>query len=278
MAEKKIKKLTQIQRETLDSLRDGGMITVDAHNFPWLGDRALLPSIRYFLTENGLVTRLDKSRQVGAKGNGLVISEKGLSVLAQQPPNRKTKSETVANKAQDKPTTPTERQLAFANDLGIDVPSNATSDEVSDLISARVDEDLPANERQRSIAVLYGVKFTQFTGKRQLATRILNAVKRPSHDNDLAAWFTYRVYRYLIRGPDDIPIIGPDHPTIKEIAVQLAADQAVLSSVRRYDAQDLRRFGQWTAPDGALCTGGSKRTAAYEKATALLEDKLGVGD
>jgi len=66
MAKKKIKKLSQLQKTTLDSLHHGEMITVDAHNFPWLGDRTLLPSIRYFLTDNGLVTRFDKSRPVGA--------------------------------------------------------------------------------------------------------------------------------------------------------------------------------------------------------------------
>lgn len=276
MAEKKTKKLTQIQRETLDSLRNGAIITVDAHNFPWIGDRTLLPSIRYFLTDNGLVTRLDKSRPVGSKGNGLIISEKGLYVLAQLPPNRKTKSEIDVNKVSDAANPPTERQLAFANSLGLDVPSDATLEETSDLISARVDNDTSANEKQRSIAALYGVKFTRFTSKQQLATRISNAVKRPTHENELAAWFIYRVYRDLTRRADDTSITGPDHPTIKELAVQFAADEAALSSARRYDEQDLRQFGQWTAPDGAQSIGGSKRTAAYEKATALLRDKLGV--
>jgi len=276
MEEKKIKKLTQIQRETLVSLRDGGMITVDRDNTPWLADRRLLPSIRYFFTANGLITRLDKSRPIEAMGNGFVISEKGLSLLVQQPPNRNTKPEIEANEARDKPSPPTERQLAFASDLGINVPLDATWEEVRDLISAAVDEDIPATERDRSLATLYRVNFTRFTGKRQLFKLILYAVKKPTHENDLAAWFIYRVYCDLVRGTDDIPMIGPDHPTIREIAVQLAADEAALSSVRRYDAQDLLRFGQWTEPDGALYTGGSKRTAAYEKATALLKDKLGV--
>jgi len=137
---------------------------------------------------------------------------------------------------------------------------------------------MPANERQRSMATLYGVKFTRFTGRQQLATRILNAVKRPTHENDLAAWFIYRVYRDLIRGTDHITISGPDHPTIKELAIQFVADEAALSSARRYDALDLSRFGQWTAYDGTARIGGSKRTAAYEKAVALLKDKLTIGN
>lgn len=280
MAEKEVKKLTQVQREILESLRDGGMITVDQQNMPWLGDRMLQPGTRYFLTDNGLIMRLDKSRPAEAKENGFVISEKGLSVLTQQRPHRKAKpdSSTKADKGQDKTNPPTERQLAFADDLGLHIPSDATSEEVSDLISARLEKDKPANERHRSIAGLYGVKFTQFTGKRQLFERIFNAVRRPTHENNLAAWFTYRVYRHLVRGADNVPINGPDDPMIKQIAVQLAADEAALSSIRRYNAQDLLWFGQWTAPDGTLYTGGSKRTASYEKAAALLKERLGVGE
>lgn len=276
MAEKKIKKLTQIHRETLVSLRDGGMITVDQNNTPWLADRTLLPSIRYFLTANGLITRLDKSRPIVAKGNGFVISEKGISLLAQQPPTRNTKPEIEANEARGRPSPPTERQLAFASDLGLNVPLDATWEEVRDLISAAVDKDIPATDRDRSLATLYGVSFTRFTGERHILKLILYAVRRPTHEHDLAAWFIYKVYCDLVRGTDDRQMIGPDHPTIREIAAQLASDETALNSVRRYDAQDLLRFGQWTAPDGALCTGGSKRTAAYEKATLLLKDKLGI--
>jgi hypothetical protein len=189
MTEKDIKILTQVQRAILESLRDGGMITVDRQNMPWLGDRMLQPATKYVLTDNGLITRLDKSRPVEAKGNGFMISEKGLSVLAQQQPHTKTKPESTIkpDKGQDKPNPPTERQHAFAIDLGIDVPSDATAEEVSDLISATLEKDKPANERHRSIAQLYGVKFTRFTGKRQLLERIFNAVSRPTHENDLAA-------------------------------------------------------------------------------------------
>ncbi len=108
MAAKEVKKLTQVQSEILESLRDGGKITIDRHNMPWLGDRMLQPATRYFLTDNGLITRLDKSRPVEAKENGFVISEKGLSVLAQQRPHRKTKPESTikANKGQDKQNPP----------------------------------------------------------------------------------------------------------------------------------------------------------------------------
>jgi len=42
------------------------------------------------------------------------------------------------------PDPPTERQLDYAKDLGISIPSNATKDDLSDLISLKVDRDKPA--------------------------------------------------------------------------------------------------------------------------------------
>jgi hypothetical protein len=276
MAEREVKKLTQVQTEILESLRDSGMLTVDRQNMAWLGDRVLQPATRYFLTNNGLITRLDKSRPVEAAGNGFVISKKGLLLLSQDGPNKKTNRDSAikAEKLEGMVSLPTEKQLAFAKDLTIDVPSDATSEDVSDLISARTEKDKPANERHRSIAKLYGVRFTRFTGKRQLFERIFDAARRPTHEHDLAAWFTYRVYRHLVRGEENAPIHGPDHLIINEIAAELVADKRAFNSVRRYTARGLLSFGQWTAPDGMLCTGGSERTAAYEKAAALLKARL----
>lgn len=74
-------KLTKLQREVLESVRDGLMITIDRMNMPWLGDRSLSPQTRYFLTQNRLIERQDKTRAVEAQGNGFVLSLKGLEVL-----------------------------------------------------------------------------------------------------------------------------------------------------------------------------------------------------
>lgn len=178
MAKKEITKLTPVQREVLEALRDGGMITIDRYNMPWLGDRMLQPVTRYFLTDNDLVTRSDKSHAVEVKGNGFVISEKGLLLLAALPSRQKAKSHSpqADRKAQGEPNPPTERQLAFAKDLGISIPADATIDEVSDLISAHLEKDRLASDNHRRIASLFGAKFTRFTGKKQLYERIFDAV------------------------------------------------------------------------------------------------------
>jgi len=75
-------KITKLQRDILESLRDGAMITIDRFNMAFLGDRPIQPQTRYFLTDKRLVTRKDKTRTVETKGNGFIISPKGLAVLA----------------------------------------------------------------------------------------------------------------------------------------------------------------------------------------------------
>jgi hypothetical protein len=77
-------KLTKLQIEVLQALKDGQLLTIDKLNMPWLGERALQPQTRYFLTEKRLVTRKDPERSIEAQGNGFTISKKGLETLAAQ--------------------------------------------------------------------------------------------------------------------------------------------------------------------------------------------------
>ena len=171
------------------------------------------------------------------------------------------------------PDPPTERQLAYAKDLGIEIPTDATKADVSDLISLKTEEDKPASERHKGFAQLYHVEASRFTGKRALFDRIQSTLVHPGREKDLLSWFTYRVYRQLTSASDDAPIKGPDDPVIQEIAAQLAADEKIVKSVRRYSGQELIFFGEWTSPNGSVHTGGSNRTAAYKQVSELLREK-----
>jgi len=160
---------------------------------------------------------------------------------------------------------PTERQLAYAKDLGISVPVDASIEDVSDLIDARLHGDKPAEARHQAIAKRYRVIFTRYTGKKALFDRLMAKLIEPGREQDLMAWFVYRVYRELVGGKTDARIQSPDEPTIQDIARQLACDEAALKSIRRYQGRDLIWFGQWTAPDGVVYEGGSNQTIAYTR-------------
>lgn len=172
---------------------------------------------------------------------------------------------------------PTERQLAYAKDLGINIPEDSSKDDVSGLISIRVERDKPAEDRHRGFAEAYEVELPRFIGKKALFDRILEVLKQPGREADLIAWFIYRIYRGLVKGQNDGPIDGPNHPLIQDIAHTLATDESVVKSIRRYQGRDLIWFGEWTAPEGFVHTGGSNQTLAYKHCSTLLSQRLGVG-
>jgi len=132
--------LTDIQREVLELLRDGGVMVVDERNMASVGGRNVSSQTRYSLVNRKLVKRLDPGRATAARGNGLVISERGLEVLSAQPPTKKRPRVTSADKD------PTERQLAYAERLGVVVPAGASRADISKLIQAKLDDREAATE------------------------------------------------------------------------------------------------------------------------------------
>lgn len=264
-------RLTKVQRDVLEALRDGGIIRIDRSNMPWLGDRCLSPQTRYFLTDNRLVERRDKTKSVESEGNGFVLSEKGATLLESLPIAKREEKRTSTTKAV--PELPTDAQLAYARDLGISILPDATQNELSDLIDARLQKDKPAAPHFQAFAKRFGVVFTQNVGKKSLFDRLFMYLTRPGREEDMTAWFVFRVYRELVRGRGDAPIKGPDDPPVRDIARILVDDKSVIQSIRRYNGRDLVWFGEWTSPDGAVHNGASNQTIAYKRASSLLREK-----
>lgn len=177
----------------------------------------------------------------------------------------------VAEVAELPPEPPTENQIAYATSLGIQIPVGATGEEVSDLISYATERDKPSSPELKALAASYGAKVTQYTGKKLVFERVfVHLTTTPDRQQDLAAWFAFRVYRELVHGAAGTAIASPNDEIIQEVARQLAAAPDVMQSIRRYNGQDLIWFGQWTSPDGVVRQGGSNRTIAYKRAAELL--------
>lgn len=172
------------------------------------------------------------------------------------------------------PEPPTERQLEYARDLGINVPSDATKATISDLISMKVEKDKPSTARHRAFAEQHGVDVTEYVGKKALFDRIHASLSAPGREKELLAWFAFRVYRELTHGAEDAPIDDPANPVFISIADELLFDEKIIKSVRRYRGRDLIWFGEWTAPDGGLHTVGSNRTTAYRQVASLLRERV----
>ena len=273
-------KLTKVQRDILEALRNGGTITVDRSNMPWLADRLLSPQTRYFLTNNRLIERRDKTKSVEVQGNGFILSAKGLAALQSDADSRQARrnsstSHPSLDSVVQRLTEPaTERQLAYANDLGISAPLGASKDELSDLIENRLEMDKPAAPHFQALAKRHGVSFTQYTGKKSLFDRLFMHLCRPGREEEMTAWFTFRVYRELVGGKTDVSIKDSDDETIREITGELLREDAVVKSIRRYQGRDLIWFGEWSSPDGTVHNGGSNNTIAYKRASSLLRQKV----
>lgn len=100
MSNKKLKKLTKIQRETLQLLAEGKVMTIDRQNMASIGPRSVAPQTRYFLTDNKYVTRKNKTKSVETKGNGFIITDKGRKFLKSNPISKKR--EPVISKKKNK--------------------------------------------------------------------------------------------------------------------------------------------------------------------------------
>lgn len=165
---------------------------------------------------------------------------------------------------------PTEAQITTARALGIDISVDVTGDELSDLISLLTWPDKPAAPELQALAMQYGVRVTKFAGRKLLFHRIFDRLRQPGHEEDLAAWFAYRVYRGLVGGKPNSEISSPHDPLIKHLGRLLAEEPTVIESIRGYRGSDLVWFGRWTSPDGGTHEGGSTRTTAYKKTAAQL--------
>ena len=169
------------------------------------------------------------------------------------------------------PAPPTESQLAYARDLGLAIPKNATKTDLSDLISVKVNKDKPSSSRHLAFAELFGLETTPYIGKRALFNRIQAALCEPGRERELLSWFTYRVYRELTGAKDDLSVPGPNDPLIIGIAESFIKNEQVINSIRRYEGRELIWFGEWTSPDGYVYQGGSNRTAAYKEVASSLK-------
>lgn len=168
------------------------------------------------------------------------------------------------------PTPPTDGQRATAAELGINIPTDISSEELSSLISLTTWRDKIANATLRELAAGYGVVVNDYCGKKYLFTQIFQQLSVRGRERDLVAWFAYRVYRELAQDAEGMPISSPRAPEIQAVAARLESDQTVLQSIRRYSGESLVWFGRYTTPEGAVLEGGSNRTTAYRTVAAFV--------
>lgn len=170
----------------------------------------------------------------------------------------------------------TEPQKDYAISLGIFFPPDISKDEMSYLISMKLDDDQPPTDRHKAFAQCFSVDVPNFIGKKALFDRIKWALDESGRENELVEWFVFRVYRQLVHRTNNAPIDNPKHKIIAEIANHLTNSKSVVKSIRKYHGRDLIAFGEWFSPNGQCYQGGSINTIAYQETASLLSEKLGL--
>lgn len=74
--------LSPKRREALERLRDGGIMVADKHFLHYIDGWEVASQNFYWIVQNRLIRVLDPTRKSEVKGNGHVISDKGLALLA----------------------------------------------------------------------------------------------------------------------------------------------------------------------------------------------------
>ncbi|MBA4302894.1 MAG: hypothetical protein C0424_01580 [Sphingobacteriaceae bacterium] len=170
------------------------------------------------------------------------------------------------------PEPPTEAQLNYANNLKIQVPSDATKEDLSALIQKSLDHDSDPNPDLIEFANEMGLHFSKFIGKKSLYSFIFHNLEL----KDKIAFFVFSIYRWLSDDRKGNLSKHQHKEVFYEFANQQLSNNQFLKSMTKYSGSELRFFGLIKFDDGGESYGGSENTIAYKTCAEFLNHKFGV--
>lgn len=161
---------------------------------------------------------------------------------------------------------PSDKQLNYARDLGIRIPPNACSEDVSALLDKKIQNDSEPKQGLIDFANEMEVPFSYYIGKQGL----YNAIFSKLNDLDRIAFFIFCVYRFI--SDDREPNLNrSEHKAIfYEFAQSKVDDAAFKKSLLNYAGKDLRFFGKLKINAHTTLDGGNVNTKAFKEAREFL--------
>jgi hypothetical protein len=182
------------------------------------------------------------------------------------------------------PEPATDKQLSYAKDLGIKIPSDPTKEQLSYLISERVDP--PATKSQLYCLQELGITFPSnvFASEGRVAYFISEHVG-DGVNRELARWYLYGVERWLNKEPWETPDQSSlTKDQVYSLADQMVGDPKVLKSLLRElepshsGVESSCRFTLPTFSTSSAWEHGvlSLKTITFKSARKLVANELGI--
>lgn len=167
---------------------------------------------------------------------------------------------------------PSERQISYAQSLGITITPDMESHDVSALISRSIDDKSDPNPGLIDFAENRNIVFSSFIGKKGLYNIVFSNLPIP----DKIAFFTFSIYRYVSSDREANLDKSPHKAKFYEFAHSIESNERLVHSLlNNYNGEDLRFFGTLHIDSYNPTYGGSKKTSIYKSAVKfLLNEKL----
>lgn len=176
--------------------------------------------------------------------------------------------------SEDQPEPATENQMAYAHDLGLSFPADITKSDMSYLLSKTVDHDGNPNPQLLQYAANRNLLPSPYIGKRSLYDFLFSTLD----GKDKVAFFLFCVYRYCTDDRYGDLDTHTHSQFFYDTAESLLSDSSFLSSMNKYEGNQLRFFGTLNIKesDGTIIStyGGSTQTIAYKRAVEVLRSKF----
>lgn len=164
---------------------------------------------------------------------------------------------------------PSDSQVAYALDLGAKVTPDMCKEDLSAIISYRVDRDSAPNPDLIKFADSKDIIFSSYIGKKAL----YNLIFYKLNDLDAAAFFIFSVYRYYSNDRQGNLNLSRHKSKFYEFAELVVSNPSLIKSLHdNYRGADLRFFGTLKTSSETSSSGGSRSTAIFKHAKQFLID------
>lgn len=163
-------------------------------------------------------------------------------------------------------------QIQYAKSLQIDIPLNPNKDDLSALISRKVDKDSDPNPELVEFAVEKGLSFSKYIGKKALYNLVFQSLSK----EDRIAFFAFSVYRWLSEDRHGNLASHNYCDVFYDFAREQLNNDSFIKSLDKYAGADLRFFGTLRFADGGETQGGSTNTIAYKTCAKFVHARFGT--